>query len=96
MLKKAKKSRRNAATSSSQTVVRAVQSEGSPSSSSGAMHSTPHLGVEVQLSHGKSTPDELHTAANNDDDEEADAFLWTTIIFFLIQDSYFIPDLYCN
>lgn len=75
MLKKAKKSRRNAATSSSQTVVRAVQSEGSPSSSSGAMHSTPHLGVEVQLSHGKSTPDELHTAANNDDDEEADAFL---------------------
>uniref|UniRef100_A0A914ZLA0 Diacylglycerol kinase n=2 Tax=Parascaris TaxID=6254 RepID=A0A914ZLA0_PARUN len=71
MLKKAKKSRRSGATS--QSTVRAVQSEGSPSSS--GVHSSTHLGVDVHLSHGKSTPDELHSGVVDDDDEEADAFL---------------------
>lgn len=72
MLKKAKKSRRSGATS--QSTVRAVQSEGSPSSS--GVHPSTHLGIDVQLSHGKSTPDELHSGVVDDDDEEADAFLW--------------------
>lgn len=75
MLKKAKKSRRGAAaaasaTSNSPQSVRAVHSEGSNSSYS---HQTPHLGIETsQMSHGKSTPEELHHAA---EDEEPDAFL---------------------
>uniref|UniRef100_A0A7E4VWJ6 Diacylglycerol kinase n=1 Tax=Panagrellus redivivus TaxID=6233 RepID=A0A7E4VWJ6_PANRE len=69
MLKKAKKSRRSASGSASQQV-RAVQSEGSPSSYG---HQAPHLGIDIQMSHGRSTPEELHHAAM--DDEEMDAFL---------------------
>ncbi|KAI1716192.1 diacylglycerol kinase accessory domain-containing protein [Ditylenchus destructor] len=66
MLKKAKKSRRNATGAVQQ--VRAVQSEGSPASYG---HQTTHLGIDIQMVHGKSTPDELH----HTDDEEPDAFL---------------------
>ncbi|VDN41585.1 unnamed protein product [Gongylonema pulchrum] len=93
MLKKAKKSRRSAACVSSGpnaggAAVRAVQSEGSPSSS--RVHPSMLLDTGesgVMLMHGKSTPDELHTfsasasangggaADGDDDDEEGDAFL---------------------
>uniref|UniRef100_A0A914PTI9 Uncharacterized protein n=2 Tax=Panagrolaimus TaxID=55784 RepID=A0A914PTI9_9BILA len=69
MLKKAKKSRRSASGAAAQQV-RAVQSEGSPSSYG---HQSPHLGIDMQMSHGRSTPEELHHAM--DDDEEMDAFL---------------------
>ncbi|KAH7726190.1 diacylglycerol kinasetheta [Aphelenchoides avenae] len=76
MLKKAKKSRRGGATAAASGAgpnspqnVRAVHSEGSNSSYS---HQTPHLGIGEQMSHGKSTPEELHHAA---EDEETDAFL---------------------
>jgi hypothetical protein len=69
MLKKAKKSRRSATNSQAQQV-RAVQSEGSPSSN---FHTSAYLGIET-MSHGKSTPEELHSSAY-DDEEEMDAFL---------------------
>uniref|UniRef100_A0A914EBL2 Diacylglycerol kinase n=1 Tax=Acrobeloides nanus TaxID=290746 RepID=A0A914EBL2_9BILA len=69
MLKKAKKSRRSATNSQAQQV-RAVQSEGSPSSH---FHTSAYLGIE-NMSHGKSTPEELHSSAY-DDEEEMDAFL---------------------
>ncbi len=72
MLKKAKKSRKGAMGSVQH--VRAVQSEGSSTGYSGHTQSS-HLGVDTQqLSHGKSTPDELHHPSLLDD-EEADAFL---------------------
>lgn len=67
MLKKVKKSRRSASGAVQQ--VRAVQSEGSPASY--GHNESPHLGIDMQIIHGKSTPDEL----NNADDEETDAFL---------------------
>ncbi|KAK0404838.1 hypothetical protein QR680_017658 [Steinernema hermaphroditum] len=70
MLKKAKKSRRSGAVAQQ---VRAVQSEGSPSAS--GIHPSACLGIDAPLSHGKSTPDELHATAQDDDDEEGDAFL---------------------
>uniref|UniRef100_A0A914WG94 Diacylglycerol kinase n=1 Tax=Plectus sambesii TaxID=2011161 RepID=A0A914WG94_9BILA len=69
MLKKVKKSRRNTAPATPQQM-RAVQSEGSPSTS--GVHPSSNLMVEHQLTHGKSTPDELH---GPDEDEEGDAFL---------------------
>jgi hypothetical protein len=69
MLKKAKKARRGATGNAAQSV-RAVVSEGSHPSYS---HQTPHLGIEMQISHGKSTPEELQNAA--EEDGETDAFL---------------------
>uniref|UniRef100_A0AAF5D657 Diacylglycerol kinase n=1 Tax=Strongyloides stercoralis TaxID=6248 RepID=A0AAF5D657_STRER len=78
MLKKAKKSRRfNAAStlsSSNQQQLRQAQSEGSPGSFGGCGVVTSHLGVDVQLSHGKSTPDDLQTTGTGEEEEE-DAFL---------------------
>ena len=60
MLKKIKKSRR---TGVAQSVVRAVQSEGSPSLS----HPTVFLAAERQMQKGRSTPDEIHTAWGEED-----------------------------
>lgn len=92
MLKKAKKSRRSATSTSSvqnSTAVRAVQIDGSPSSSRVHPSMLLESGETGSLVHGKGAPDELHTvsasassnggggagADGDDDDEEGDAFL---------------------
>ena len=67
MLKKAKKTRKNAA-----ATVRAVQSEGSPSNDFDHPNAG-HLEVDMRGQHGKSTPEEINSLV--DDEEETDAFL---------------------
>lgn len=79
MLKKAKKSRRNATSSTTNAAVRTVRNETSPSSS--RVHPCTLRNINSgPLIHEKSIPDELHstsacTNGDDDDDEEGDAFL---------------------
>uniref|UniRef100_A0A915PHB2 Uncharacterized protein n=1 Tax=Setaria digitata TaxID=48799 RepID=A0A915PHB2_9BILA len=80
MLKKAKKSRRSAS-STTNVAVRAVQNEASPSSS--RVHPCTLLRLDSRsLMYEKNTLDELRTVSvsagtncDDDDDDEGDAFL---------------------
>ncbi|VBB32459.1 unnamed protein product, partial [Acanthocheilonema viteae] len=77
MLKKAKKSRRNATSLTTNAATQPVQNKSPPSSS--GVHPCILLNIDSgPLMHERSTPDEPHSACANgddDDDEEGDAFL---------------------
>lgn len=76
MLKKAKKSRRNATSSTTNAAVRPVRNEASPSSS--RVHPCILLNINSgPMIHEKSVSDGTSTGANgnDDDDDEGDAFL---------------------